>query len=213
MNWFRSQRVRASVAPDGTVLSELGGEASPGPVGERFEEERPRSRRGLTWVVFLMTLGLAPGAAGARTTAPDPEWRTAREAFLQAVAKQDDVAMLDALQAVARFDNVEVAELLLRYGLPIEDLAVNREVFRILTQLKDEPARKEILEACTKEKSWETRAAAVRIVASFGGDFVLSKLEVALSDKKWQVRASAVRAIAHTRMKRGIPMLDRKSVV
>lgn len=152
--------------------------------------------------------GLAfPVGGNADTPAKGSDWKAAKEAFLLAVSKQDDAAILQALVQVARFDNLEVAEILLRHGLPNEDITVNREVFRILTQLKDEVARKVMIDACAKEKTWELRSAAIRVVASYGGDFVLSKLEPALSDKKWQVRAAAVRAMAHMRLKRAIPLL------
>lgn len=135
------------------------------------------------------------------------QWKAARAQFLQAVAQDDDAQKLIALETVGRFDNADVAQLLVRHGLTQQDMLVHREVFRILSRLTDEKGRKLVIDACRRERNWEIRVGSIYVIASYGGDYVYSKLVEALEDKKWQVRSAAVRAMAQVRKKESISVL------
>lgn len=150
--------------------------------------------------VLLVTAVLVP-------TQAEAGWSAAKGKFLQAVGRDDDHEILSALTEVARFDNADVAKLLVRHGLPREDMIVHREVFNVLTRLKDEKARKVVIDAVTKSRSWEVRASAARVAASYAGAYAFAKLKEAAEDKKWQVRSSAIRAITHLRLTDAIPFL------
>lgn len=159
---------------------------------------------GRLWVFLLPLLLLLTGAR------QDLPWSEEKARFLQTLSSGDVDALLDQLSALQHYDNVEVAQLVVKYCLPHPDILVHREGFNNLIRLHDEDARHFVIDAATKNKSWEIRATCARAIASYGGDYVQSKLVELLGDKKWQVQSAAIQALGFMRQRESVPVLIEK---
>lgn len=162
-----------------------------------------RSRRG--WVLGLVACGLCwtflQGTLSAGASA-------LRERFLQALAAQDTDRLLGCLEEMKQQpESPEVAEVLVRHGLLQDDHLVHREVLGVLVGLTGDAAQRVVIEAVSRDKRWEVRAACALVLSRYPGEFVFTKLREALLDKQWQVRSAAIRALVQKRRKETIDAL------
>ncbi len=155
---------------------------------------------GRTIMLLMVTASLVLGAQA-------DLYQQARARFLKAVSTGDGDEILAHLKTLRRYDHPQTARLVIIHCLLHKDILVHREGMDILSRLKDDAARKLVIDAAVSAKVWELRATCIRVIAFYHGEYVYSKVKEALGDRKWQVRASAIRALAYQRRKESIPLL------
>ena len=164
----------------------------------------PLSHRVICGGLFILFALLTP--VGSATTG-GAEFKKAREKFLIAISQRDEDAALEALEGLLRFDDADVANLLIDRGLTHDDMDVYRESERMLRRLESDEAHRAVALVARKNKSWELRADCTRILSYYHNERAFDTLAELLEDKHWLVRSEAVRGLTMIREKRSVTLL------
>ncbi len=146
---------------------------------------------------LLLSFGLLVPVFGASTRGDD--FGLARDRLAAALSVGELDGILSAMEGLKPFDNAETAHLLVRNCLQHDELLVHREATKMLSDLQSVEGRAAVVEESAEAKRWELRAQCIHVMASYGGEFMESKIREAAEDKKWQVRSAALRGLHHFR--------------